>query len=89
MGGGEAIQGNPSNIQESDSDIRGHIQTIELVKHNPQFFWLNFWDFNNHFEIIGGARTLGVAAIGASLSYSLFTRRYASLGGSNTYHLLH
>ena len=59
------------------------------MKHNPQFFWLNFWDFNNHFEIVGGARTLGVALIGASLSYSLFSRRYTSLGGANAYHILH
>ena len=87
--GGDAILGNPSNIQESEDDMRSHIQTIELVKHNPQFFWLNFWDFNNHFEIVGGFRTLGIAAIGASLSYSLFTRRYAALGGSNAYHLIH
>ena len=90
MGGhGDAIHGNPTNIQETDEDIRGHIQNIELVKHNPQFFWLNFWDFNNHFEIVGGARTLGVALIGASLSYSLFSRRYTSLGGANAYHILH
>ena len=87
--GGDAILGNPSNIQESEDDMRSHIQAIELVKHNPQFFWLNFWDFNNHFEIVGGFRTLGIAAIGASLSYSLFTRRYAALGGSNSYHLIH
>ena len=39
---GPAILGNPNNIQEADADLPARIREIDLVKHNPQVFWLEF-----------------------------------------------
>ena len=76
--GGHSIHGNPANIQEDDSTISHKIRNIELVKHNPQAFYLNFFDFNNHFEIAGGAKTAAFALVGGWLSLTYF------LGGRRT-----
>ena len=67
MGGGHhgpEIHGNPHNIKEEDHDISSKIRTIELIKHNPQVFHLNFYDWRNHWEVAGGAKTLLFALIG-------------------------
>ena len=79
MGGhGPAIQGNPNNIQEEDANLAQRIRGIELIKHNPQMFYLNFFDLNNHFEIAGGYQTLAFALVGGAISLSYF------LGGRRT-----
>lgn len=61
-----------ANIKEEDAELSQKIRSIELIKHNPQLFYLNFFDLNNHFEIIGGAKTLSFAAIGAWVSFAYF-----------------
>ena len=48
------------------------IRSIELVKHNPQAFYLNFWDLNNHFAIVGGLKTLSLAAVAGLVSLTYF-----------------
>ena len=49
MGGhGPVIHGNPNNIKEDDADLSSRIRDVNLIKHNPQLFYLNFFDFNNH-----------------------------------------
>ena len=79
MGGhGPAIHGNPNNIQEDDATLSQKIRSIELIKHNPQLFYVNFYDLNNHYQIAGGAPTVGFAALGGYLSLSYF------LGGQRT-----
>ena len=73
MGGhGPHIQGNQSNIQEADADLSQRIRGIELIKHNPQLFFVDFFSLNNQVEMVGGVKTLAFAAIGASLSLSYF-----------------
>ena len=73
MGGhGPHIHGNPNNLQEDDATISHKIRSIELVKHNPQAFYLNFFDFSNHYNVAGGAKTLSFAVIGGWLSLTYF-----------------
>ena len=79
MGGhGPHIEGNPSNIKEEDAELSQKIRSIELIKHNPQKFHLNFFDFNNHFELAGGVKTAAFALVGGWLGLTYF------LGGQNT-----
>ena len=81
MGGHGAevhIAGNQSNIKENDADLGQRIRPIELIKHNPQVFYLSFFDVNNHFEIAGGVKTLSFALFGGYVALSYF------LGGQRT-----
>ena len=78
MGGhGPAIQGTTNNIQEDDATLSHRIREIELIKHNPQLFYVNPFDLNNIYEIAGGAKTCAFAVVagGLSLSYFLGSRR--------------
>ena len=74
MGGhsDHVMAGNPANIQEDDSTISHRVRSIELIKHNPQAFYLSFWDINNHYEIVGGAKTMAFAVIGGWISVAYF-----------------
>jgi len=48
MGGhGPHIEGNQQNIKEEDANLSQKIRPIELVKHNPQLFHLDFWSLHN------------------------------------------
>ena len=79
MGGhGPSIHGNPANTQEDDSTLSEKIRPIELIKHNPQLFYLNFFDFSNHFELVGGVKTTAFALVGGWLALSYF------MGGQKT-----
>ena len=71
------IHGNHNNIKEEGSKLGEKIRNIELIKHNPQVFHLDFYDINNHYEIAGGAKTLAFALIGGfiTLQYFLNVRR--------------
>ena len=60
------------NIKEEDAELSQKIRSIELIKHNPQLFHVDFWNLNNHFEIVGGWKTLSFAAIGGWISLSYF-----------------
>ena len=74
MGGGHGpvIQGNPNNIEEADADLSLRIRSIELIKHNPQLFYLDFFNWQNHYEIAGGAKTVLFGLIGGQLSLMYF-----------------
>ena len=74
MGGGHGVhvEGNPNNIQEADAELGLRIRPIELIKHNPQVFYLNFFDFSNHYEVVGGAKTFAFAAVGGWLGLTYF-----------------
>mmetsp|Transcript_4592 Transcript_4592/g.3095 ORF Transcript_4592/g.3095 Transcript_4592/m.3095 type:complete len:135 (+) Transcript_4592:123-527(+) len=52
--------------------MRGKIQRIELIKHNPQNFHMEFFSPSNMFEIVGGAPSLFFAAVGAGFALSYF-----------------
>jgi hypothetical protein len=80
MGGdhGPAIHGNNNNIKEEDSELSQKIRGIELIKHNPQMFYLNFYDVSNHFELAGGAKTAAFALLGGWIALSYF------MGGQKT-----
>tara|TARA_B110001450_G_scaffold204310_1_gene193972 strand:- start:242 stop:472 length:231 start_codon:yes stop_codon:yes gene_type:complete len=73
MGGhGPTIAGNPANIKEEDTDLSGKIRSIELIKHNPQTFYMSFFDLGNHFELVGGAKTMAFATVGGAIALSYF-----------------
>ena len=73
MGGhGPSIAGNPVNIKEDDATLGEKIRSIELIKHNPQVFYKDFFDVNNHFELVGGVKTLAFAVVGGTFATSYF-----------------
>ena len=90
MGGGHGphLEGNPNNLKEDDADLSAKIRPIELIKHNPQVFHLEFFSMANQYEILGGAKTMFLAALGGTLATAYF------LGGRatrplNFYHNTH
>ena len=79
MGGhGPEIHGNPNNIKEEDSQLSHKIRNIELIKHNPQLFHVDFFNVRNHYDIAGGAPTVALALVGGWLSLAYF------MGGQRT-----
>ena len=70
--GGSNIAGNPANVQEDDATLSAKIRSIELIKHNPQMFYLSFFDVNNHWDVAGGAKTFAFALVGGLIGYSYF-----------------
>ena len=79
MGGhGNSIAGNQNNTKEEDSTLSSKIRPIELVKHNPQLFYLSAFDMASNFELVGGAKTLAFALTGGWLALSYF------MGGQKT-----
>ena len=79
MGGhGPHIAGNPDNVKEEDATLSAKIRPIELIKHNPQLFHLEFFNMANQYEILGGGKTVFLAALGGTLSVAYF------LGGRGT-----
>ena len=79
MGGGHGphIEANPNNIKEEDADLSAKIRPIELIKHNPQVFHLEFFSMANQYEILGGAKTMFLAGVGGSLALA-YTMYYCS-----------
>ena len=74
MGGhghGPHIVGNERNMQETDEAMLSKIQRIDLIKFNPNHFHMQFWSVKNWFDVIGGAPTACLGAVGAvsSLGY--------------------
>ena len=73
MGGGHGphIHYNESNMKESDEEMQGKIQRVDLVKFNPNHFHMDFWSAQNMYTILGGAPTVGLGVLGtaASLAY--------------------
>ena len=51
-------------------------------------FYLNFWDINNHFEVLGGAKTLTYALAGGWLALMYFKGGMAGRP-VNYYHNIH
>ena len=79
MGGhGNNIAGNQNNTKEEDSSLSSKIRPIELIKHNPQVFYLNAFDMGSNFELVGGVKTLAFALTGGWLALSYF------MGGQKT-----
>ena len=78
MGGhGPHIEGNPNNTKEEDATISSKIRPIELIKHNPQLFHLQFWNLNNMFEILGGAKTCFLGVVGGTVATQYFLGKRA------------
>jgi len=82
MGGHGANQGNTNNIKETDEDLCSKIQLIETIKHTPNTFHMEFFNFNNMYMILGGMNTMMMGTIGGLISYGY----YQSLAPKNFYH---
>ena len=64
--------GNDNNFQETDAEMQGKIQRIELIKHNPQNFHLNFFCACNWYNVLGGAPSMFFGAAGALFALTYF-----------------
>ena len=63
---------NMNNMQETDEQMQGKIQSIELIKYNPQMFHKDVFDPATACGLLGGAPTLATSALGGLLSYGYF-----------------
>ena len=74
MGGGHGphIHYNDSAMKESDEDMRGKIQRVDLIKFNPNHFHMEFFDADNMYQILGGAPTMVMGALGAAGSFAYY-----------------
>merc|ERR1719313_2162146 len=79
MGGGPNIQGNPNNIKEDDATLSQKIRPIELIKHNPQLFHMDFFNLGNMYEILGGGKTCLLAGIGGTIATQYFLGKRATM----------
>ena len=81
MGGGHGphIEPNPQNLQEDDACLSAKIRPIELVKHNPQLFHMDFWNLHNMYEILGGSKSMFFGLIGGSIATQYFLEKRATL----------
>ena len=74
MGGGHGphIHYNENNMKESDEAMAGKIQRVDLIKFNPQVFHREFWNADSMYEILGGAPTCIMGALGAAGSVAYY-----------------
>ena len=85
MGGGHHhVHGNENNMKESDADMCGKIQLMETIKHNPNHFHMEFFNFSNMFSIMGGANTMVFGLLGGAVS-SAYYAGFAATQASNFY----
>ena len=82
MGGHGAHHGNTNNIKQTDEEVLGMVQTIETIKHCPNTFHLEFFNFQNMYMILGGMNTMVMGGFGGLISYSY----YQALAPKNFYH---
>jgi hypothetical protein len=52
--------------------MQGKIQSLELIKHSPNHFHMEFLDANNMMTILGGAPTFLFGAIGGGISLAYY-----------------
>lgn len=77
--GGHGAHRNEHNIKETDEQMQAKIQRIELIKHNPNHFHLEFFNANNMFNILGGAPSMMFGALGALLSFGYYRNQAAHM----------
>merc|ERR1712012_419841 len=83
MGGhGPHLASNENNMKETDEAMAGKIQSVELVKYNPQKFHLEFWNASNMYQVLGGAPSMTLGVLGAVASYGY----YAAAGQSANFY---
>ena len=76
---GHGSHRNEHNLKESDSEMLGKIQLIELVKHNPNHFHLEFFDSSNMYTILGGPLAFAYAAFGGLFSVQYYRSQAAHM----------
>ena len=72
MGGGHHDNRNHNNMQESDEDMQGKIQRIEMIKHMPNHWHMTFWNMRNMWTVLGDMGTAAYAAVGTSIAVLYF-----------------
>ena len=68
--GHDHIVGNKNNMQESDEAMLDKIQRIELIKFNPNHFYLDPFQMSNVWSIMGGVPAFTMGALGSVVSYA-------------------
>lgn len=66
---------NSHAIVEADNELSLRIRGIELVKHNPNIFHVDLFDFGKGYEILGGSGWLGSTLTGAAFGYWYYAQR--------------
>jgi hypothetical protein len=66
------INYNMNAMKETDEEMLGKIQFIELVKFNPMHFHMECFNAFNMYTILGGAPSMVTGGLGAMFSYSYF-----------------
>ena len=58
--------------QEPDEELKHKIRPVDLVMHNPNYFWLSPYDTKNVVETMGGAPWVMSTAVGAAISLTYY-----------------
>ena len=66
---------NPHAVQEADHELPARIRSIELIKHNPNIFHVDLFDFGKGVEIAGGNGFLLSTFAGAAFGYWYYAQR--------------
>ena len=77
MGGGAHAHRNENNMKESDEAMLGKIQLIELIKHNPNHFHMEFFSTSNMYQIFGGAPAMTYGVLGSFISLAYLKNQLA------------
>jgi hypothetical protein len=66
---------NPHAIQETDSELKQRIRSIELIKHNPNLFHVSLSDVGTGYQILGGTSWLVSTLGGAGFGYWYYAQK--------------
>lgn len=66
---------NPHAVQETDVELTQRIRSIELIKHNPNVFHINPFDFGKSLEIAGGLGFEASVLTGAGFGWWYYAQR--------------
>jgi len=66
---------NSHALQETDSEVAQRIRPIELIKHNPNTFYVNPFDLGQSLQIAGGAGFEVCTLAGAGFGWWYYAQR--------------
>lgn len=68
---------NMDNIQEADGELAYKVRSIDLIKHNPNLFYMKALSPATWYEVLGGIKGTLCAVGGAALSWQYYQLRLA------------
>ena len=74
-------------VHENDEDLPYRIRPIQLVMHNPNFFWVSPWDARKSLEVVGGLPWLLSTTVGAGVAVTYYKFGQAHSAAPSTFYV--